>query len=150
MLTAFTHVHIPCCTWSRTLKTAIPMPVTLFNTHDRDSTTLATSDRLTHSKHSCTFAPLLARWLLRQVRSSPRQSSPDGNKCDGLGGCLQATEAEINGSVSVCFSAAAGKQAPSCQLRYGPLKAVAQSQRWVHILYSNSCPVHRSCYGSAL
>lgn len=66
------------------------------------------------------------------------------------GGCLQATEAEINGSVSVCFSAAAGKQAPSCQLRYGPLKAVAQSQRWVHSLYSNSCPVHRSCYGSTL
>lgn len=33
------------------------------------------------------------------------------------GGCLQATRAEANGSVSVCFSAAAaGKRAPSCQV----------------------------------
>lgn len=70
------------------------------------------------------------------------------------GGCLQATHAEVNGSVSVCFSAAAGKQAPSCQvtdqIRYRPLKAVPLSQRWMHSLYSNSCLVHTSCYGSTL
>lgn len=48
------------------------------------------------------------------------------------GGCLQATPAEANGSVSVCFSAAAGKQAPSCQvtdqLGYRTLKAEVDAQ----------------------
>lgn len=68
--------------------------------------------------------------------------------------CLQATRAEANGSVSVCFSAAAGKQAPSCQVPdqpcYRALAAAPWSQRWMRSLYSNSSPVHRSCYGSAL
>lgn len=70
------------------------------------------------------------------------------------GGCLPATHAEVNGPVSVCFSAAAGKQAPSCwvtnQLCYRPLRGVPQPQRRMHSLCSNSCLVRRCCYSSTL
>lgn len=36
------------------------------------------------------------------------------------------------------------------QLRYRPHKAAPWSQRWMCSLCSKGCPVHRSCYGSAL
>lgn len=141
----------PATHGAEALRTDIPVPATLINAHKMGPGNIQLVDALKVLMNVCPSSrEMSAVASLITIRMKFAWSQQTW----WAGGCLQATRAEANGSVSVCCSAAAGKQAPSCQvtdqLRYRPLKAAPWSQRWMHSSHWNSCPVHRSCYGSAL
>lgn len=141
----------PATHGAEALRTDIPVPATLINAHKMGPGNIQLVDALKVLMNVCPSSrEMSAVASLITIRMKFAWSQQTW----WAGGCLQATRAEANGSVNVCCSAAAGKQAPSCQvtdqLRYRPLKAAPWSQRWMHSSHWNSCPVHRSCYGSAL
>lgn len=99
----------PATHGAEALRTDIPVPATLINAHKMGPGNIRLVDALKVLMNVCPSSrEMSAVASLITIRMKFAWSQ----KTWWAGGCLQATRAEANGSVSVCFSAAAGKQAP--------------------------------------